>query len=77
MRKMTMAVVAASLLVFTACGGKNKNAAAEPEKTMENSGGETGSGSGSAEGSGGEMGGGEGGEGNPCGGATDPCAGGE
>ncbi|MCE9578620.1 MAG: hypothetical protein K8W52_36170 [Deltaproteobacteria bacterium] len=80
MRKMTIAFVAAGLLVFAACGGKNKGAAATPDKTMENSGGEAGSGSGSAEGSGGEMGSGGdmgGGEGNPCGGAADPCGGGE
>jgi len=83
MRKMTIAFVAAGLLVFAACGGKNKNAAATPDKTMENSGGEmgsgSGSGSGSAAGSGGEMGSGGdmGGGGNPCGGAADPCGGGE
>ena len=77
MRKMTIAFVAAGLLVFAACGGKNKNAAATPDKAMENSGGEAGSGSGSGSGemgSGGDMGGGEG---NPCGGAADPCGGGE
>ncbi len=75
MKKLLGAFFAVGLMVSTsACGGK-KPAPAAPDKTMNNAGGDMGSGSGSSMGSG-DM---KTGAGNPCGGskAPDPCSGAE
>jgi hypothetical protein len=76
MRKLLGACFALSLIGAAACGG-SKKAPANPDNTMNNAGGDMGSGSGTASGSGSGM--------NPCNGASgggsgmapDPCSGAE